>query len=122
MKVEVRVGKNTTTVAWVSSGERVSKKFPGRVSAEYSEARNVVVIAGGDGVIHLLDVDGGVLDSFSYNLPENCKFYILAKSIVSDLGVVMVVAHDPEFKGERFWQHEIDLEGRAVGGPENRWR
>jgi hypothetical protein len=70
----------------------------------------------------VLDGDGSERVAFEYTLPEGCDCYTLTPSIVGDLGVTMVVAHQPPHRGETCWQHEIDIENREVGGPVAKWR
>jgi hypothetical protein len=121
MKIKTSVGKTTTTLQWQYSQENVSIKFPGRVVAEYSEAKDLVIVVG-DGVIFLLNNIGKKVSEFSYENSEACKFYTLAKSAVGDLGVTIVMAHTPEYNGERFWQHDIDVLNQKVSGPIKKWR
>jgi len=58
MKIKTSVGKITTTLQWQFLEENVSLKFQGRVDAEYSESKKLVIVAGVDGVIRLLSIDG----------------------------------------------------------------
>ncbi|OZG73565.1 hypothetical protein BTA51_11215 [Hahella sp. CCB-MM4] len=122
MNIDTSVGKKTTTLRWQYLGEKVSVRFPGRVEAEYSESKDIVVTVSTDGLIRLLRADGSLLSVFSYGNSEGCKFYVLTKSALTGLGVTIVMAHDPEHKGERFWQHEINVEDRTVSGPIDKWR
>ena len=122
MKVKTSVGKITTTLQWQFLEENVSLKFQGRVDAEYSESKKLVIVAGADGVIRLLSIDGKQISEFSYENSEICKFYTLAKNTITDLGVSIVMAHTPEYEGEKFWQHDIDIINKKVGGPTEKWR
>ena len=122
MRIDRSVGKKTTTLKWQHLGEKKSIRFSGRVEAEYSESKEMIVAAGTDGVIHLIRLDGTVVSEFSFDNSGSCNFYVLTKSALTDLGVAIVMAHDPEYKGERFWQHEIDYEERKVSGPISKWR
>ncbi|ELY81028.1 hypothetical protein [Natrinema gari] len=112
----------STTLAWEHEGESVSVTLPGTVHAEYAEARDVVVTASAEGTIRVLAGDGTEWDAFEYSLPDGCTPYVVVSSVVTDLGVTMVVAHDPPHRGEALWQHEIDLQRRVVGGPVAKWR
>jgi hypothetical protein len=122
MKIKSSIGKTTTTLQWQFLENKISLKFPGRVEAEYSELKDLVVVVGGDGVIRLVKTDGNQSSEFSYKNSEDCKFYALIKSARTDLGVSIVMAHTPEYKGERFWQHDINIESKTVGDPIEKWR
>ncbi|WP_440991726.1 hypothetical protein [Haloarchaeobius baliensis] len=111
-----------TTVTWRHEGESVSVTLPSPADAAYADPVDVIVAADGDGRLHVLEPDGALRDSFEYDTPDGCDRYVLVSSIATKLGVTMVLAHDPPHQGETLWQHEIDLEGRAVGGPVARWR
>ena len=107
---------------WQHLGEKKSIRFSGRVEAEYSESKELIVAAGTDGVIHLIKPDGTVVSEFSFDVSESCNFYVLTKSTLTDLGVAIVMAHDPEYKGERFWQHGIEIQSQQISGPLSKWR
>jgi len=122
MRIETSVGKKTTSIRWRYLDEKISLKFPGRVEAEFSESKNLIIAASDDGLIRLIALDGSIISEFSYDNSDSCRFYVLTNSVITDLGVTMVMAHDPEYKGERFWQHGIDIEAMKVGGPLDKWR
>ncbi|AFK20767.1 hypothetical protein E6P09_19240 (plasmid) [Haloferax mediterranei ATCC 33500] len=122
MHIEDSYNDETTTLSWEYGGESVSVTLPGLFHAEYAERSDVVVTATAEGTIRILAGDGTERDAFEYTLPEGCDLYTLTPSIGGDLGVTMVVAHDPGHRGETLWQHEIDIERRAVGGPVAKWR
>lgn len=122
MRIETTVGKKTTCIRWPYLGEKISLKFPGRVEAEFSETKDLIIAAGDDGLIRLIKPDGNIMSEFSYDNSDSCRFYVLTNSAITDLGVTMVMAHDPEYKGERFWQHSIDIEAMKIGGPLDKWR
>lgn len=122
MRIKTSVGKKTTTLQWQYMGENISIKLPSRVEAEFSDKKDLVVTAGADGTIRLIKADGSIVSEFSFDNSDNCRFYVLNKSNITDLGVTIVMAHDPEYQGERFWQHAIDIESRKVGGPLDKWR
>ena len=122
MQIEQRDDDESTTLAWEYEGESVSVTLPGLVYAEYSAAQDVVVTASDAGTIRVLGVDGVERDTFEYTTPDGVSLYTLVPSIVGDLGVTMVLPHDPPHRGESLWQHEIDLDRREVGGPVAKWR
>ena len=122
MKVETSVGKKTTSIRWRYLEKKISLKFPGRVEAEFSESKSLIVCASDDGLIRLIMPDGSIVSEFPYDNSDNCRFYVLTNSSITDLGVTMVMAHDPEYKGERFWQHGIDIEAMKISGPLDKWR
>ena len=122
MKINLSVGKKTTTLRWEYLEEKISVRLPGRIDAKYSDSKKVIVASGTAGMVYILAVDGEKISEFSNNSSEECKFYCLASSVSNDLGVNMVMAHDPEINGERFWQHSIDINGQSVGDPILKWR
>ena len=122
MRIDTSVGKKITTLKWQYLGENISIRFPSRVEAEYSDSKELIVAAGADGIVHLIKLDGSLVSEFSFENTGNCKLYILTKSPLSDLGITMVMAHDPEYKNERFWQHEINVNTKQVSGPIRKWR
>lgn len=122
MRIDRSVGKKTTTLKWLHIGEKKSIRLTGRVEAAYSESKGLIVAVGADGVIHIITPDGTIVSEFSFDISERCKFYVVTKSTLTELGVVIVMAHDPEYKGERFWQHGIDINSRQISGPLSKWR
>ncbi|AFO57632.1 hypothetical protein [Natrinema sp. J7-2] len=122
MDIEDSDDDESTTLAWEHEGESVSVTLPGTVHAEYAEGQDVVVTASAEGTIRVLEGDGTERDGFEYSLHDGCDLYVLVSSIVTDFGVTMVVGHEPPHRGETFWQHEIDFQRRAVGGPVAKWR
>ncbi len=89
----------------------------GLVHAEYAAEEGVVVTASVEGTIRMLASDGTERDTFEYTLPDGSDLYTLVPSIVTELSVAMVLAHDPPHRGEALWQHEIDIERKEIGGP-----
>lgn len=112
----------STTLAWEYEGDSVSVTLPGTVHAEYAEEQDVVVTASAEGTIRILAGDGTVREAFEYTTPEGSDLYTLVPSIVGDLGVTMVVGHQPPHRGETLWQHEINLDRQEVSGPVAKWR
>ncbi|MFC7072876.1 hypothetical protein ACFQJ7_13625 [Halovenus rubra] len=122
MDIDSNYDGESTTFAWEDEGAAVSVTLPGPVHANYAENTDEVVTASAEGTIRVFASDGTERDAFEYALPEGCDFHTLASSIVTDLGVTMVVGHRPKHRGETFWQHEIDLDEQSVGGPVAKWR
>lgn len=122
MDIEEIDGDESTTLEWEYEGESVSVTLPGLVSGEYSKPKDEIVTADREQTIRVLDGHGVELDVFEYTPPENCEFYALTPTIVTGLGVSMVMAHVPDYRGETLWQHEIDVERQVVGGPVAKWR
>ncbi|ELZ08396.1 hypothetical protein C479_13693 [Halovivax asiaticus JCM 14624] len=122
MHIEEITDDESTTLTWEYEGESVSVTLPGLVHAEYSAAKDVVVTASVEGTIRVLGAAGSGRDTFEYTTPDGVDLYTLVSSIVGDLDVTMVLAHDPPHRGESLWQHEIDLDRREVGGPVAKWR
>ncbi|SER42962.1 hypothetical protein [Natrinema salaciae] len=122
MHIEDSYDDKSTTLTWECVGESVSVTLSGLVHAEYAEEEDVVVTASVEGTIRMLASDGTERDAFEYTLPDGIDLYTLVPSIVTELGVTMVLAHDPPHRGEVLWQHEIDIERKEVGGPVAKWR
>ncbi|TEW50624.1 hypothetical protein [Psychromonas algicola] len=122
MNIKVSVGKKSTTIRWQYLGEQKFLRLLGLVSAQYSTAKKVIITMGCDGKIRQLGLDGEQISEFSFCNSDHCRFYTLAASIVSELGVCAVMGHTPELNGERFWQHEIDFEKKELGPPVSKWR
>lgn len=122
MEIKVRTNRNSTALKWKNESEEVAINLPGRVIAEYSESHELVITAGNIGEIQAYTVDGTKAFEFSFENSEGCNFYTLCKSNASELGVSIVMAHNPELKNERFWQHEILLEAKKIGRPIAKWR
>ncbi|AFO57624.1 MULTISPECIES: hypothetical protein [unclassified Natrinema] len=122
MDIDDSYDGESTTFAWEDGRAAVSVTLPGPVHANYAENTDEVVTASAEGTIRVFASDGSERDAFEYTLPDGCECYTLASSIVTDLGVTMVVGHRPPHRGETFWQHEINLDERTVGGPVAKWR
>ncbi|MFC4406231.1 hypothetical protein [Haloarchaeobius iranensis] len=122
MYVDTSDDDGATTLTWENECESVSVTLPGVVHASYSAKNSVVVTASAAGTVRILEPDGTERDPFESTLPEACAIYTLAPSIVGELRVTMVVAHDPPYRGETLWQHEIHVERGDVGGPVAKWR
>ncbi|WP_096086541.1 hypothetical protein [Agaribacterium haliotis] len=123
MKINTSVGKASTSLRWDIAGEKVKFKVSGRACAEYSETRNVIVVAAIDGMLRILKPeDASLISQFPCNEADKQNFYLLEKSRARDLGVRIIMAHTPELKCERFWQHDIDLENMKISEPKAKWR
>ena len=122
MHIEDTDDGELTTLTWRNDGENVSITLPSPADAAYSDPADVIVAADGDGTIQVLEADGTRRDRFEYTIPDGCDRYVLVSSIATELGVTMVLAHEPPHRGETLWQHEIDLERRTVGDPVAKWR
>ncbi|PKG37118.1 hypothetical protein [Psychromonas sp. Urea-02u-13] len=122
MKIKIYVGKKMTTLSWIFLENKISVRLPGFADAKYSNERNIIVASSNIGLIYIIGIDGEIKYEFSNAENENYKFYCLANTKYNDLGVNIIMAHDPELNGERFWQHTIDLENQAVGEPLTKWR
>ncbi|MCP5005805.1 MAG: hypothetical protein GY941_17990 [Planctomycetes bacterium] len=122
MKIELSMGKKKTTLTWLYLETEVSVSLLGRVDAIYSKEKDLIVAASTTGLIYILSNDGKIIHEFSNGNNEKCKFYLLTTTKYNNLGVNMVMGHNPEYKGERFWQHCIDIESETVGGPISKWR
>jgi hypothetical protein len=122
LRVDEREDEDGTTLAWQTADGTVSVTLPGRVHAASAQRRALVVTASVDGTVRLFARDGTEQVAFEYATPADADLYTLVPSVVGDLGVTMVFAHDPPHRGETLWQHVIDVDARAVGEPVAKWR
>lgn len=114
--------QKTTTLKWKEESEAISINLPGRVDAAYSESRELVITAGTDGHIRAFSLNGDKTHDFVFNNSDSVKFYAIGISTASKLGVTIVMAHNPEYRNERFWQHEINLDTGEISEPIAKWR
>ncbi|SMF14091.1 hypothetical protein SAMN02745866_00906 [Alteromonadaceae bacterium Bs31] len=122
MKIKTSVGKTSTSFSWDFNGKKIKYKLGGRANAEYSESNDLIVVAATDETVRILSSDSSLIIEFPCNESDKRRFYLLEKSSACELGVRIIMAHTPEYKGERFWQHDIDIENKSISEPKAKWR
>lgn len=74
--------------------------------------------------ISFFDKEGSLLfiTHFSFKEPGGCVYFLASQSVSAEKTVRVILAHEPPFKGERFWQHDINLESGTIAEPLAKWR
>lgn len=118
----MRIDLNEDDISWIFDGEKIT------VSGDYIDAvydnKLDRVTALEFSSVSFFDKKGTLLFivDFIFNTPGT-SIYCLANESVYEAKIVrVVIAHEPPFKGERFWQHDINLENGSVSEPITKWR
>lgn len=118
----MKVDLNDNDISWVNEGKRITV-IGDYIDAAYDKKLGNVTALNAN-AIYLFDKEGNLfsINHFSFKQP-GARIYSLAnESASTEKSVRIIIAHEPPFKGERFWQHEISLENGVVSEPIKKWR
>ncbi|WP_429220076.1 hypothetical protein [Aeromonas veronii] len=118
----MRIDLNEDDISWVCDGEKITV-LGDCIDAVYDNKLDRVTALEFSSV-SFFDKKGTLLFivDFIFNAP-GASIYCLANESVYEAKIVrVVIAHEPPFKGERFWQHDINLENGSVSEPITKWR
>ncbi|WP_323945806.1 hypothetical protein [Aeromonas caviae] len=118
----MRVELNENDISWVYDGKEI-KVIGDYVDAAYDKKLDGVTALNASG-ISLFDKEGDLLfiTRFSFKEPGSCIYCLANQSASAEKTVRVVLAHEPPFKGERFWQHDINIENGTISEPLAKWR
>ncbi|MED5523406.1 MAG: hypothetical protein VX447_01420 [Pseudomonadota bacterium] len=123
MIISEEAKRGYTYFSWGYKGSCIKVEYPFSAYAAYDEKNNkIVVFKSEESLCLVLDPDGTLSKKFFLLIPTNCRFYNFTKSIVGDFGFTVILGHQPNYKGELFWQHILDIDKEILSGPEAIWR
>lgn len=118
---EVKIG--FSSFSWLYKNSCVKVEYPFAAYAAYDEENDKVIIFKPEECLCLVhNPDGTIFKSFFVVVPANCRFYTFTESIVGNFGFTVILGHQPNYKGELFWQHVLDIDKETLSGPEAVWR
>lgn len=120
--IKMRVYLNDDDISWVYDGKEI-KVIGDYVDAAYDKKLDGVAALNASG-ISFFDKEGDLLfiTHFSFKEPGSCIYCLANQSASAEKTVRVVLAHEPSFKGERFWQHDINIENGTISEPLAKWR
>ncbi|WP_421243039.1 hypothetical protein [Aeromonas enteropelogenes] len=113
---------NDDNIFWVLDNKKITV-LGDFIDALYDKRLGSVVALSMDS-IHFFSKDGVLITIKQFILRDpSYHMYCLANEL-SNIGAVIrvVIAHEPPFRGERFWQHDINFENGIISEPIAQWR
>ncbi|MDO2950022.1 hypothetical protein [Aeromonas simiae] len=116
----MRVELNDDNISWMASANKVV--IPGDfIDAIYDKKLNEIIALDMGGV-YLFSERGLLVRSLSLKSSGYQVYCLASEGSNTDSVIRVVIAHEPPFRGERFWQHDVNIENGMISDPITQWR